>query len=110
MATSALTRVEATSALTRMHGGGRISAARFEVALRELEGHWNRIEVHSVTDEVLQGAVRAAIDHALRAYDSLHLATALEFADIEKVTFACWDHELRDAARKHGFDLIPSQI
>jgi hypothetical protein len=46
---------------------------------------------------------------ALRADDAVHLAGALAFAEGEEIAFACWDRELSDAARKHGFALIPEQ-
>jgi hypothetical protein len=32
------------------------------------------------------------------------------FAAGEELDFACWDKELRDAAYKHGFALIPQQL
>jgi len=63
-----------------------------------------------VTAEVLRQAEHVASDHALRAYDSLHLATALRFAEVEDTSFACWDRELRDAAHEQGFTLIPAEI
>jgi hypothetical protein len=46
----------------------------------------------------------------LRAYDSLHLATIVSFADVEQVVVACWDRELRKAAREYGFALVPEQL
>ncbi len=110
VATSALTRVEAVSALTRIRKGGRISAMQLRTGLRDLEKVWPKLDVHSVTAEVLRQAEHAASDHALRAYDSLHLATALRFAEIEDTSFTCWDRELREAAREHGFALVPLQI
>lgn len=109
-ATSALTQVEAVSALTRARKGRRISAAQLRAGLRNLEKVWPKIDVHAVTAEVLRQAEHAAGDHALRAYDSLHLATALRFSEIENTSFACWDRELREAARKHGFALVPVQV
>jgi uncharacterized protein len=104
---SALGYVEAVAALTRMRNAGRISAGRLEDGLGDLEQIWRGIDVHSVTADVIQAATRAAIDHGLRAYGSLHLATALALAEIERITFACWDRELRDAAREHGIPLLP---
>lgn len=98
------------SALARIRKGGRISATQLEVGLRDLEQLWAEIEAFSVTTTILRYAEHAAIDHGLRAYDSFHLATALRFAEVEDVTFACWDRELRDAAGDHGFALVPAQI
>jgi predicted nucleic acid-binding protein len=76
----------------------------------DLERLWRGIDVHAITAEVIQGAAQAAIDHRLRAYDSLHLATALALAEVERVTFVCWDRDLRGAARKHGLALVPERL
>jgi hypothetical protein len=46
----------------------------------------------------------------LRADDAVHLAGAASFAAGEELDFACWDKELREAARKQSFVLIPQQL
>jgi len=102
--------VEAISALARGRSSGRISAAQFGAAVDDLERLWRGIDVHAVTAEVIQGAAQAAINHGLRAYDSLHLATALALAAVERVTFVCWDRDLREAAQNHGFALVPERL
>jgi uncharacterized protein len=107
---SALGYVEAVAALTRMRNAGRISAGRLKEGLSDLERIWRGIDVHAVTADVVQAATRAAIDHGLRAYDSLHLATALALAEVEGIEFACWDRELRDAARERGIALLPEGL
>lgn len=107
---SALGYVEAVSALTRSRNADRISAARFEASLDELKRIWSAIDIHAVTTEVIEDATQAVVDHELRAYDSLHLATALAVAKVEHVTFACWDHELRDAAQELGIPLLPAEL
>jgi len=93
-----------------MRKGGRISSPEFEEGLAELDAYWREFFVLSVTDEAIRDASRAAIKHGLRAYDSLHLATALDFAKAGNVTFACWDRELRAAVGECGFALIPERI
>jgi uncharacterized protein len=108
--TSVLAYVEATSALTRMRNGGRLSDARHQSAIDDLDDLWTELDVHSVGDGVIERASRAAARHALRAYDSLHLATALALTEAKGYAFACWDRELRDAAREHDFVLVPAQI
>jgi uncharacterized protein len=107
---SALGYVEAVSALTRGRNDGRFSVARFEGAIGELETIWNEIDIHAVTTDVIQEASQLVIDHGLRAYDSLHLATAVALARAENVIFVCWDRALRDAAESRGIPLEPEQI
>jgi hypothetical protein len=77
-----------------MRKGNRLSPAKLRAALDELDTIWPTLDVHGVTDRLIQAAAKAARDHALRAYDAVHLAGALAFADGEEIAFACWDHEL----------------
>jgi predicted nucleic acid-binding protein len=90
-----------------MQKGNRLSPAKHRAALDELDAIWPTLDVHEVTDTLIQAAAKTARDHALRAYDAVHLASALAFAEGEKIAFVCWDHELSEAANKHGFALIP---
>jgi hypothetical protein len=108
--TTAIAHVEATSALARMRRGRRITAAQLRARLDELEGLWGSLHVHAVSDALLQRAAEHAVAHALRAYDAVHLAGALSFGAGEDLAFACWDRELREAAAKHGFALVPEQL
>jgi hypothetical protein len=38
------------------------------------------------------------------------LATALAFAKVDPIAFACWDRELRGAAQIRGFTLVPERL
>ena len=102
--------VEATSALARMHKGGRITAAQLRAKRGEVERVWQALYVRAVDGVVIELAAQSTAEHALRAYDAMHLAGALAFAEGEEVEFACWDRELREAATKHGFALVPEQL
>jgi len=108
--TTAIARVEATAALSRMHKGGRLTPAQLRRGLEGLENLWRGIYVHAVDDTLLTQAAESARVHSLRAYDAVHLAGALSFASGEELEFACWDKELRGAAVKHGFSLVPSRL
>lgn len=93
-----------------MRKGKRLSPAKQRAALHELDAIWLTLDVHEVTDRLIQAAAQRARDHALRAYDAVHLAGALAFAEGEEIAFACWDRELSEAAGKHGFALIPDEL
>lgn len=92
-----------------MRKGKRLSPAKHRATLDELDAIWLTLDVHEVTDKLIQNAAVTARKHALRAYDAVHLAGALAFAEGEEIAFACWDSELGEAARRHGFTLIPKQ-
>jgi uncharacterized protein len=108
--TSAVAHIEATAALTRMRRGGRISPRQFDTGLSDLERLWDSLFTHAVTDRLIEAASSAARNHALRAYDALHLATVTSFQEVRQLTLACWDRELRDAASKCSISLIPERL
>jgi hypothetical protein len=93
-----------------MRKGRRLTPSQLNRALQDLENIWRGIYSHAVTDALLATAAESARTHALRAYDAVHLAGALSFATGEKLDFACWDKELREAARRQAFALIPEQL
>lgn len=87
-----------------------MTPTQFHHAIDDLESLWRGIDSHAVNDALLAKAAESARAHSLRAYDSVHLAGALSFAAGEELDFACWDKELRDAAKKHGLGLIPQRL
>jgi predicted nucleic acid-binding protein len=93
-----------------MRKGRRLSPTQLNQALDDLENIWRGIFSHAVCDALLTKAAETAHTHSLRAYDAVHLAGALSFATGEELDFACWDKELREAAQKHGFALIPEHL
>jgi predicted nucleic acid-binding protein len=107
---TAIAHVETTAALARMHKGERLTSAQLQRRLDDLEKLWRGLYVHAVSEALLVQAAESARSHSLRAYDAVHLAGALSFAAGEALEFACWDKELRDAAREHGFALIPQRL
>jgi uncharacterized protein len=93
-----------------MRKGRRLTPTQLDRALEDLENVWRGLFSHAVTDALLANAVESARTHSLRAYDAVHLAGALSFATGENLIFACWDKELRKAARKQSFALIPEHL
>jgi predicted nucleic acid-binding protein len=108
--TTAIAHVEATAALSRMRKGQRLTPTQLKRALDDLESIWRGLFSHAVNDTLLAKAAESARAHSLRAYDAVHLAGALSFAADEAIEFACWDKELREAAQKHDFALIPEHL
>lgn len=107
---TAIAHVEATAALARMRKGGRLTQAQLRRGLDDLESLWRGLYIHAVNDELLAQAAENARTHSLRAYDAVHLTGALSFATGEKLEFACWDKELREAAQARGCTLLPEQL
>lgn len=90
------------------------AAAGILVGVFELDFHGDldsssRFTIVSLTEPVLITAAQEAARHALRAYDAVQLASALAVREVDPrcERFACFDTELRRAASRAGFVLLP---
>jgi predicted nucleic acid-binding protein len=104
-----ITAVEVTSAVARRRQGGSLTAPRVRSILTRFRGHLDqRYRILEVTPALLSAAMRLANSHALRAYDAVQLAAALEINQKEQsagfapVALISADHALNDAARTEG--------
>jgi predicted nucleic acid-binding protein len=76
---ASITEVEVTSAVARRRKGGSLAAARVRSILSRFRSHLaGRYVAVEITPALLAAAVRLANAHALRAYDAVQLAAALE--------------------------------
>ena len=106
---AALVNVEVVCALSRAQREERIGMRRRNesAALFALEAQQN-LESIAVSADILQSAHRLALRHPLRAYDAIHLATALELAErmrwagLPAPIFVSADGNLLVAARAEG--------
>jgi predicted nucleic acid-binding protein len=96
---NALAFVEVGAALAAAVRAGRLQAAEL-AAKADLQ---TLAETFVVVDPggVLDAAADAAERHALRAYDAVHLATALAVA-ADDLVFVCWDADLSATASRAG--------
>ena len=116
---SAITRVEVPSALWRKTRTRELDdgAAGILVHAFELDFHGDldsepRFAIVSLTEPVLIAAAREAARHALRAYDAVQLASALAVRETDPRCghFACFDADLRRAASRESFTLVPETV
>ncbi|RIK37623.1 MAG: VapC toxin family PIN domain ribonuclease [Chloroflexi bacterium] len=111
-ATSWVGYVEVVSALTRavrMKTLSRNSASR---KLAQFQHQWGDLFHIEVTTLVITLAAPLTWEHELRAYDSLHLASALIWQETlaEPVTLATSDLQLWETARKVGLLNFPPAV
>lgn len=107
LTSSHLAYVEARSALARMRAGRRLTESEHGVKKSAFEAMWSDIAVQPVSHSTIARAAGLAEQHTLRAYDALHLASALA-TEGDDLAFACWDRDLRKAAGAEGLRLIPA--
>jgi len=103
------TRVECSSALARLLREGEGSKNTVRDARRVIAAlvkEWTEV---LPTEALRKRAERSLAVHSLRAADALQLAAAMVWArdDPGGHAFVCLDDQLRDAANREGFQLLP---
>ncbi len=103
------TRIECISAMARRRRDGVLainSEQLARAALAALAGEWSEIQP---TEFVRHRAERLLMVHPLRAADALQLAAALLWTEeaTSGAEFVCLDQNLRAAASKEGFTVLP---
>lgn len=99
--TSVVAYAEARSALARLRRERKLSDEEHELAKADLDEDWPRYLAIEVTREIWKTAGDLAEKHALRGFDSLHLASFLHLAhsDLgEPAQFSSFDDRLNEAA------------
>lgn len=106
---SELTGVEVICAIARAEREKRIGLAlRNSLAARAIEETRNTLRLTRVSRQILSQASQLALRHALRAYDAIHLATALQIlsealpSGLPAPIFVSADENLLAAARAEG--------
>lgn len=105
---SRATWAECLAALVRRHRAGDLGADVLAARLDDAEDDLAGFALVDV-DELLTSALRRIAEtHALRGYDSIHLASALRVAGSlpGAWTFVCSDQDLCDAAHAEGFEVL----
>lgn len=107
VATSILAYAEARAAFARKRRERGISDAAYRSVKETLERDWPHYFVLSPTGRSVKAAGDLAEKHALRGFDALHLAAALDIrsSGASSVRFLTADSRLRDAARLEGFEV-----
>lgn len=113
--TSEIAYPEAVSAVTRRESRGEISAAETELFVVQIRAHFtgrgsqpfNVVEVNS---PLIEHAAELVRTHRLRAFDAMHLATAIAVRDARPagapLGFCVADRRLASAAAAEGFALV----
>ncbi len=101
VATAKIAYAETYGVLTRKQRAGHLSRVQYALAARRFEEEWQvltRIDLH---DDILVLARELIQRHPLRAFDAIHLASAISLKGAleEDITFAAADAQLLRAAK-----------
>jgi len=104
VATSILSYAEARADLSRKFREKGIDEKEYERVKKELDMDWEHYFVLNLTSDLVKSAGDLSEKHALRGFDALHLASAVEIKRLTSlpVTFSSSDARLRSAARDEG--------
>jgi len=106
VATARVTYAEARAALARHQREGALLGADLRRAVRELDREWGTYNIVDLTDPLVRTAGALAERHALRGYDAVQLAAALDLAAAGgTVHFLAFDGHLNQAARRERLRL-----
>jgi len=108
LVTSRLTYPECRAALAAAARVERLTRSALRVAKVELERRWRQFVRVQVGERVARAAGDLAERHALRAYDAVHLASALEAGRGGALLFVSFDQTLLGAARRSGLAVAPT--
>ena len=101
IATSLITYVEACAAFARLARERRVSATEYRRLVAQLDANWEGYWIVELTHPVVRRASDLARRHALRAYDSVQLSSALELAgSAAEVEFVSFDKHLNVGASR----------
>jgi predicted nucleic acid-binding protein len=101
LASSQLAYPEARAALAAATRAARIDEPTHVKAVAALEGLYAQLRIIAIDEPLARQAGDLASQHALRGYDAVHLASALN-VEGDDVLLATWDNTLNSAARATG--------
>ncbi|MBM3284915.1 MAG: type II toxin-antitoxin system VapC family toxin [Candidatus Aminicenantes bacterium] len=104
VATSILSYAEAMAALSRKYREKGIHEKDYERVKKELDMDWEHYFVLNLTNNLVKSAGDLSEKYALRGFDALHLASAVEIKRLTSlpVTFSSSHARLRSAAQEEG--------
>lgn len=107
VATSVVAYAEARAAFARHFREKRLDKSQLKAVVRHLDDDWSKYTVVDVVDSVARQAGALAERFALRAFDAIHLATAVQLrTEGLRVEFGCFDARLLEAAKRARLRLL----
>jgi len=108
IATAKIAYAEIHSGLARKKREGALSAGQHALICRQVESDWHAYVRMDLTDEVLSLASVLVRRHSLRAFDAIHLASALILKESldELVVFAGADERQLQAAHTEQLSVM----
>lgn len=108
--TGLITRAEVSAALKKAVRMKALTLEEAEAAVKAFRSQWGDFVRVQATESLISKADTVAWEYDLRGYDAVHLASALMWQEAvgESVTIATYDRQLREAGKRAGLNVYPS--
>ena len=105
-ATSLVAYAEARAAFARRFREKAFTPEEHDCIKKFLDKDWSSYLILSVTGDMIKLAGELAEKHALRGFDSIHLASALTLRQelSSPIVFSCFDDNLQKASEREALD------
>ena len=107
--TARISGAEIAAALCRKVREGTLAAPDLQIALNQFKADFRRrYQIVEITEQIVDSAMILVERHALRGYDGVQLAAALELHTVRSsltlspIHFVCADERLNQAAEREG--------
>lgn len=109
-ATSIVSYAEARAAFARRFREKSFTSDEHDRLKAFFDKDWRNYFILNITQDMVKLAGNLAEKHALRGFDSIHLASALILHQevSAPVIFSCFDNKLEEAAEREGLDKMES--
>ena len=103
-ATSLVAYAEARAAFARRYREKAFTSDEYDRMKKVFNKDWNRYLILSVTEDMVRLAGDLTEKHALRGFDSIHLASALTLRQelSSPIVFSCFDDSLQKACKREN--------
>jgi predicted nucleic acid-binding protein len=105
-ATSLVAYPEARAAFARRFREKAFTSNEYNRIKKSFDTDWSRYLILNVTENMIRLAGNLAEKHALRGFDSIHLASALTLRQelSSPIVFSCFDDNLQKASEQEDLD------
>ena len=105
-ATSLVAYAEAMAAFARRYREKAFSSDEYNRMKEVFNKDWSRYLILSITEDMIRLAGDLTEKHALRGFDSIHLASALTLRQelSSPIVFSCFDDNLQKASKQEDLD------
>jgi len=103
-ATSLVAYAEARAAFARRFREKAFPSDEYNRMKEFFDKDWSRYLILNVTEDMIRQAGNLAEKHALRGFDSIHLASALTLRQelLSPIVFSCFDDKLQKASEREN--------